>query len=306
MKRLRDNRTLRPAGWVLFAAAVCAALLLGQQFLFALWYTQFGDWTTTWAFDTNLNQRAYQVQDYVQLQADLDSGSLDYVEREQTVTLLAATREALSPERTNFRYQILSADGAQVLDTNLQDSSQSFETQVTGVYYGALTVHSGQVDFTAKSEPWTASTTASYSAGAPAPSEDSQSSAILRYGVLKPELMAVQDEFRSLLTLCDGYAANGPLYGGLALAFLGAAALLLLFLLWAAGHRPGQEGIVLSPVDRVFSEVWLAALAVGTLLLFLAFPQYQAEAVWAVDEADQTMTAVLLAVGTAAGEPGYF
>ena len=119
--------------------------------------------------------------------------------------------------------------------------------------------------------------------------------------MLKPELMAVQDEFRSLLTLCDGYAANGPLYGGLALAFLGAASLLLLFLLWAAGHRPGQEGIVLSPVDRVFSEVWLAALAVGTLLLFLAFPQYQAEAVWAVDEADQTMTAVLLAVGTAAG-----
>ena len=154
MKRLRDNRTLRPAAWVLFAAAVCAALLLGQQFLFALWYTQFGDWTTTWAFDTNLNQRAYQVQDYVQLQTDLDSGSLDYVEREQTVTLLAATREALSPERTNFRYQILSADGAQVLDTNLQDSSQSFETQVTGVYYGALTVHRGQVDVTAKSEPW--------------------------------------------------------------------------------------------------------------------------------------------------------
>ena len=70
----------------------------------------------------------------MQLQTDLDSGSLDYVEREQTVTLLAATREALSPERTNFRYQILSADGAQVLDTNLQDSSQSFETQVTGVY----------------------------------------------------------------------------------------------------------------------------------------------------------------------------
>ena len=138
MKRLRDNRTLRPAAWALFAAAVYAALLLGQQFLFALWYTQFGDWTTTWAFDTNLNQRTYQVQDYVQLQTDLDSGSLDYVEREQTVTLLAATREALSPERTNFRYQILSADGAQVLDTNLQDSSQSFETQVTGGLYGQV------------------------------------------------------------------------------------------------------------------------------------------------------------------------
>ena len=301
MKRLRDNRTLRPAAWALFAAAVCAALLLGQQFLFALWYTQFGDWTTTWAFDTNLNQRTYQVQDYVQLQTDLDSGSLDYVEREQTVTLLAATREALSPERTNFRYQILSADGAQVLDTNLQDSSQSFETQVTGVYYGVLTVNSGQVDFTAKSEPWTASTTASYSAGAPVPSEDSQSNAILRYGVLKPELMVVQDEFRSLLTLCDGYAANGPLYGGLALVFLGAAALLLLFLLWAAGHRPGQEGIVLSPVDRVFSEVWLAVLIGAALLLFLTLVRYRDSASWILDEADQTMTAVLLAVGTAAG-----
>lgn len=301
MKRLRDNRTLRPAAWALFAAAVCAALLLGQQFLFALWYTQFGDWTTTWAFDTNLNQRTYQVQDYVQLQTDLDSGSLDYVEREQTVTLLAATREALSPERTNFRYQILSADGTQVLDTNLQDSSQSFETQVTGVYYGVLTVNSGQVDFTAKSEPWTASMTASYSAGAPVPSEDSQSNAILRYGVLKPELMVVQDEFRSLLTLCDGYAANGPLYGGLALVFLGAAVFLLLFLLWAAGHRPGQEGIVLSPVDRVFSEVWLAVLIGAALLLFLALVRYRDSASWILDEADQTMTAVLLAGGTAAG-----
>ena len=291
MKRLRDNRTLRPAGWVLFAAAVCAALLLGQQFLFALWYTQFGDWTTTWAFDTNLNQRTYQVQDYVQLQTDLDSGSLDYVEREQTVTLLAATREALSPERTNFRYQILSADGAQVLDTNLQDSSQSFETQVTGVYYGVLTVNGGQVDFTAKSEPWTASMTASYSAGAPVPSEDSQSSAILRYGVLKPELMVVQDEFRSLLTLCDGYAANGPLYGGLALVFLGAAAFLLLRLS-STGRLKG---------DAAIAMISTGALAVGVLVISLTsgvntnVSNYMFGSILTVSRADAALSVILCA-----------
>ena len=270
MGKLRENLTARAAAWVLLLAAVCAALFFGQQFFLALWYTESGDWTTTDAFETRITDRAYQVWDYVQYQADLAGNSLDYVEREQTVTLLSATQTALAPENTNFRYQILSADGSTVLDSNLPDSGQSFEEQVTGVYYGALENIGGTVGFIQKTEPWSASMTSSYStdaaenAGSLVQAGESEN-AILRYGVLKPEHMAVQDEFRSLLFLCDSYAANGPLYGGLALAFLGASVILLLFLLWAAGRRPGQEGIVLSPVDRVFSEVWLAALVGGTL-----------------------------------------
>ena len=305
MEKLRENLTARAAGWVMFLIAVCAALFMGQQFMVACWLTWSGSWTTTDAFQNMLTDRTQQVQDYVQYQVNLGRADLDYVEREQYSTLLSATQTALAPENTSFRYQILSADGSTILDSNLPDSSQSFEEQVTGVYYGALKNSSGVVEFIPKTEPWSTPMASSYSTPADesasilAQSGESENT-ILRYGVLKPELMAVQDEFRSLLFLCDSYAANGPLYGALALAFAAAAAVLLLFLLWAAGHRPGQEGIVLLFSDRVFSEVWLAALVGGTLLLCMALIRYETEAVWTMSVADQTMVYVLAAWGTAA------
>ena len=305
MGKLRENRTARCAAWVLFLASACAAALFGQQFLFSSCFTWSGDWTTTSAFQTMLTNRTQQVRDYAQYQNDLAETALDYVEREQTVTLLSAVQEALNPEHTNFRYQILSSDGSTLLDSNLQDSNLTFEQQVSDLYYGVLEVRpNGVVGFSEKGSVGTNwglsldTASAEYTAGAVEGGEDG--TAILRYGVLNPDLMTVQDEFRSLLFLCDSYAANGPLYGGLALALAAAAFILLLFLLWAAGHRPGQEGVVLSPVDRVFSEVWLAALLGGTLLLCLVLTRYEGEAAWAVDEADQTILYLLVAGGTAA------
>ena len=304
MGRLRENLAARCAAWVLFGVSVLAALFFGQQFLFSCWFSWSGSWTTTAAFQNLLTDRAQQVRDYVQYQRDLEEGGLDYVEREQTATLLSAVQEALSPERTNFRYQVLSLDGSEVLDSNLEDSGRLFEELVDSVYYGVLEIQGGEVDFLPKTDLWSASsapTASSAQDSAVVIQTQEGESAIVRYGVLKPENMAVQDEFRALLYLCDGYAANGVLYGALALALLGAAVLLLLFLLWAAGRRPGQEGIVLSPPDRVFSEVWLAALLGGTLLLCLALARYEGEAMWAVDTADQTVLLLLTAGGTAAG-----
>ena len=301
MGRLRENPAARCAAWLLFGASVLAALFFGQQFLFSCWFSWSGSWTTTAAFQNLLTDRTQQVRDYVQYQRDLEEGGLDYVEREQTATLLSAVEEALSPERTNFRYQVLSLDGSEVLDSNLEDSGRLFEELVGDVYYGVLEVQDGSVYFVQKTSPWgVSSVPAVQSADSVVIQMKDGTSTILRYGVLRPEYMVEWDEFRTLLSLCDGYAANGPLYGVLALALLGAAVLLLLFLLWAAGRRPGQEGIVLSPPDRVFSEVWLAALLGGTLLLCLALARYEGEAMWAVETADQTALLLLTVGGTAA------
>ena len=150
MRKLQNNLPIRTAAWVLFLAAVCAALFFGQKLLFAYCYTWSGDWSTTAAFDRLLTDRTYQVWDYLEYQAELEQGGLDYVDREQTETLFSATREALSPQNTNFRYQMLQKDGSSVLDSNLEDLETPLVEQVTGIYYGVFSIANGTVGFVQK------------------------------------------------------------------------------------------------------------------------------------------------------------
>ncbi len=299
MRALRDNLALRAAAWVLFVAAVCGAAFFGQKCLFALAYTWNGDWTTTYAFERMLMDREGQVRDYLQYQVDLNAGELDFLDREQYSTWLEGTQAALAPENTNFRYEILSEDGSEVILTNGSETDGSLEEQVTGVFYGVLEVQDGQVLLDSKGDQAAAySSTESSMEGTVIWAVTER--AVLRCGVLQPDQMTAQDEFYDLSTLYDTYADHFTWYVALLSVFLTGALLLLLFLLWAAGHRPGEEGIVLSSPDRVFSEVWLIALLFGTLLLFWTLARYEEQASWWVNRGDQDMFPVLLAAGTAA------
>ena len=303
MRALRDNLGLRTGAWALFFTLVCTTLFLGQQFLFSLWFTWSGAWTTTTAFEEKLNDQAHQLWDYLQYLSDLEGNNLDYVEREQVTALLSSAQEALSPQNTNFRYQILSKDGVDTLDSNVEDFSLSLEQQLTGVYYALLDFSdSGTVGFSPKGNLNSIWDTTAYGAveQADASLEDGHEYAILRYGVLSPERMTAQDEFFQLLSLYNRYADNGPLYGVFSLVSLGGGAILLLLLLRAAGHRPGQEEVTLFWPDRVFTEVWLALLALGTLSLLLVLPLYEQEASWAITWADGNILMALTAAGTAA------
>ena len=224
MRAFRDNPALRAAAWLLLLASLCAGAFFGQQALFAAAYTWNGDWTTTTAFEHMRVERNFQVRDCLQYMADLEQPNLNYVEREQYASWLEGTRAALSPEHTNFRYEVLSDDGSEVSFSNLEEDKGSLEEQVSQVFYGTVEIQDGSVHF--GESPLAGQAWAQADQGVASPSSTLESG-VLRYGILRPEHFTAQDEFSDLYALCTAYGARFSLYGGLCAVF-GALALLAL------------------------------------------------------------------------------
>ena len=296
MQAVRDNLTLRAWAWALFFVSVCAAAFFGQQAAFACCYAWFGSWETTAAFHQALLAREGQVQDFLQYRLELEQGDLDYVEREQYAVWLMGTETALSPEHTNFRYEILNEDGGPTEFGNADGQLGSLEEQVSGLYYGVIRIQDGVVELMDREIKAPAGFAALEEAGRPG--ETVQETGILRCGGLRPEQMTAQDEFYDLYGLYGSYTGRFGLYGALGAVSAGAAVLLLGFLLWTAGRRP--QGAVLSWPDRVFSEVWALAAGLGSLLFFLFLTQYVRYFEWAVEAADRDWLLLLAGAGTAA------
>ena len=297
MGKLRENRSLRVSTWVLFAASVFAALFFAQQFLAACLCTEWGGWTSTYAFLNARDAWQSQMLDYVQYQVDLSREDLDYADMEQRRALAYEIERAMSPEYSNFRYQVLNSDGTAVLYSNLEEPDAFPEEQIVEVYYGKLDLQDdGVVSFQTKND------SSSVETGANSGYEGelvSQDPAFVRYGVLQPEHMTAQDEFYRIYTMNSSYAHYQLLYAGLCLVLASAALVLFLFLLWAAGHRPGDEKVVLTFSDRIFSEVWLLVVLFATLVLYGG--RYYYNLVRAVEAADQEYIYVLIAAFTVAG-----
>ena len=298
MKRLRDSLPTRIAAWVLLLISLCACTFFGQQTLFAAAYTWNGNWTTTTAFEHRLEDRKSQVWDLLQYTETLKMDGLNYVEREQYASWKEGTRAALSPEHTNFRFQVLSDDGSQVIYSNLEEDKGSLEEQVGEVSYGTVEIRDGSVYF--GESPLSGQAWDQADQGIASPSSALESG-VLRYGVLRPESFTAQDEFFDLYVLCTAYEENLTLYSGLTLAFGVLTALMLVFLLWSAGHKAGAEGIALAWPDRVFTEVWALLLGLGLVLFVLIFcEEYYYNFYTVIFQADQDWLLLLAGTGVAA------
>lgn len=298
MRAFRDNPALRAAAWLLLLASLCAGAFFGQQALFAAAYTWNGDWTTTTAFEHMRVERNFQVRDCLQYMADLEQPDLNYVEREQYTSWLEGTRAALSPEHTNFRYEVLSDDGSEVSFSNLEADKGSLEEQVSEVFYGTVEIQDGSVHFGESSPAGQAWAQADQGVASPSSTLES---GVLRYGILRPEHFTAQDEFSDLYALCTAYGARFSLYGGLCAVFGALALLALVFLLWSAGHRAGAEGIVLSWPHRVFTEAWVLLFGLGAILfVFIFCEEYYYTFYGVIVQADRDWIWFLAGLGAAA------
>ena len=246
---------------------VSGAAFFGLQCVRGIQYQGADDARETGVFSQMVEEREQQVLELLSCQLQLKDNTLDYVARQTCQERLEQLGEQLDPGQTNFRYQVLSADGSQVLLGNLEEQS-GLEALVSQIYYLRLSA-SGVSQMALESEvipEFSAVETEEaliYSTPAAGAAEEM---VVLHCGVLKPEQMEAQDEFLSLEQEFARCQKNFAFYLTLALSFAAAAAGLLFFLLWASGHRPEGEAAVLVWPDRIFTEVWTLLCRVVSFL----------------------------------------
>ena len=301
MRKLRNSLPIRVGAWLLFLVMVSGAAFFGLQCVRGIQYQGADDARETGVFSQMVEEREQQVLELLSCQLRLKDNTLDYVARQTCQERLEQLGEQLDPGQTNFRYQVLSADGSQVLLGNLEEQS-GLEALVSQIYYLRLSA-SGVSQMALESEvipEFSAVETEEaliYSTPAAGAAEEM---VVLHCGVLKPEQMEAQDEFLSLEQEFARCQKNFAFYLTLALSFAAAAAGLLFFLLWASGHRPEGEAAVLVWPDRIFTEVWTLLLAGGTALLLVLLTEYENRWIWAAYQADSGQLDTLCTAGTAA------
>ena len=294
MRKLRNSLPIRVGAWLLFLVMVSGAVFFGLQCVRGIQYQGADDARETSVFSQMVEEREQQVLELLSCQLQLKDNTLDYVARQTCQARLEQLGKQLDPGQTNFRYQVLSADGSQVLLGDLGEQS-GLEALVSQIYYLRLSASGvGQMALESEVIPeFSAVETEGaliYSTPAAGAAEEM---VVLRCGVLRPEQMEAQDEFLSLEQEFARCQKNFAFYLTLALSFAAAAAGLLFFLLWASGHRPEGEAAVLVWPDRIFTEVWALLLAGGTALLLVLLTEYENRWIWAAFQAD------MCAAGTA-------
>lgn len=300
MRKLRNSLPIRVGAWLLFLVMVSGAVFFGLQCVRGIQYQGADDARETSVFSQMVEEREQQVLELLSCQLQLKDNTLDYVARQTCQARLEQLGKQLDPGQTNFRYQVLSADGSQVLLGDLGEQS-GLEALVSQIYYLRLSASGvGQMALESEVIPeFSAVETEGaliYSTPAAGAAEEM---VVLRCGVLRPEQMEAQDEFLSLEQEFARCQKNFAFYLTLALSFAAAAAGLLFFLLWASGHRPEGEAAVLVWPDRIFTEVWALLLAGGTALLLVLLTEYENRWIWAAYQADSGQMDTMCAAGTA-------
>ena len=227
MRKVQENLLIRLAAWVLFLAAVWGCAVCGQKTILALSCANDSMPQDTGRYSRVLNDYVGRVKVYVDYQNAL-TGILDFETERIYRSEAKQTEEKLDRANTNFRYQVFSANGSEVIASNLDESLGPLEQQVETVYV---------MELEEKGE--------------------------LLYGVLPIETMeqtGVQDEFYLAHKDFLEDQANLDLYMGQTMILGAIAAGLCLFALWGSGHKPGQEGVAVTWQEHIPLEAYLLLL----------------------------------------------
>ena len=255
MSKLQCSRTAKACAIVLLLACSYAAGIFGiyvVESADSAFSSSWQDTQETWRALAHRNDAIEEgVGLYFQLQAlkqqvangednVLTQGDQAYLEGE-----LDRLNREFDRKNTWFRYRLMTDDGKQLLATNLVEG-ESF-AQVVKRPYGTGMVFS--VDGTEQQED---------TAGAHPAQE--QYRLFLEYGLPEQVSEQIQDEFyeASVLYNVRKGSFDTHLTGFLNLSAV--ALLAMLYLLWACGHKAGEEQIVLTWQENIFLDLYLFAM----------------------------------------------
>ena len=243
-------------------------------------YVAAEDWQETSQFDRLLAERQEQLAQLCQLDMELMSGELSFVQQERKLRQYSQLMEGLRQENTWFRWQVLSSSSASILYTNLE--TQTLDQAVEAVRYATFTAGEhlvqnsgaeGEGSVFIELEEADGESGIYYAGIIPAAGEE----LLIQCGVPAQVDESVSDEF---FALWKEYGENRANFQPNMMQTLACSLLCLgcfLYILWTAGHKEGEEGIVLTWQEHIFFDLYLAFLilaALGLCFLGLNFGDY--------------------------------
>ena len=283
MKKLQENPWGKLLAVVLLLVTAFGAGLFAVKGIVNFSYVAAEDWQETSRFYELLWERQQQLAQLCSLEMQL-AEELPFAEQQQKSQTLSQLKKELQSDATWFRWQMFDANGQNILYSNLnqEELSQTVET----IHYA--TFAAGENQITSSAEARTDAVFYGEMAEDATMNEWEENEPVLSAGVIPavgeqliiqcgvPEQVdeTIQDDFfdlwRSWGENRANFQPNLVRAGVLALLSLGC----FLFILWTAGHKEGEEGIVLTWQERIFFDLYLPVMIgtmVGIFLLGLMF-----------------------------------
>ena len=276
MKKLQGNAAAKVCAWVLLLSAAFGAGVFGVRALLSSVSVTRSSWQNTSRFYGAIDGRREELIQGIELSQTLErleqqieegTGSpLAYADVEALREEKAQVEERFSRQNTWFRFRLLTDDGQTLLGTNLKDD-EAISRTVKEMHYFSFELWDGSVNYDPETGDLGLSPSDANPEGETAPSMK----LVLEYGVPEKVDDSIQDEFSQMWRLWDMDRASFDQYltGFLSLGAL--TLLALVWVLWTAGHRAGAEGTVTTWQERIFFDLYAAAVIAAVVCLAACF-----------------------------------
>ena len=280
MKRLQSNTAAKVCAVLILLAAAFGTGIFGVRAILSFGSVADGDWQGSSRYYNAVDNRRRELvagirlsQRLEQLERQIEEGTagpLAYADAEALREERALVEERFSRQNTWFRFRVLTDNGQTLLGTNLNDDEAMIRT-VQNVHYFSFELQDGSLnedvlyyDTDLREEP-------SHTAGLNPETEAPPLKLVLEYGVPEKIDDSIQDEFSQIWRMwdMDRTAFDQYLTGFLSLGALTLVA--LVWALWTAGHRAGTEGVVTTWQERIFFDLYAAAVIAAEVCLVACF-----------------------------------
>lgn len=279
MKRLQDNAIAKLCAWIVLLCATFGAGVFGVRALLSFQSVVTDTWQSSSRYYNARENRyrelvdgIYLTQRLERLQKKVDDGTADsmtYADIEVLKESRTAIEERFARDSTWFRFCLMDADTGAVVGTNLAEGESMLKV-VKDIYRSTLELTE---EFWAEYGYYDSGTYGYETAPGDQAGQNAGEAAqlrrlVLEYGV--PEEVrdgGIHDEFTEIQLAWGKDRANFDQYltGFLNLGAL--SLLALIWVLWAAGHKKGTEGIVTTWQERIWFDLYAAAMIAAVVCL---------------------------------------
>ena len=290
MKRLQGNTIAKLCAWAVLLVAAFGTGIFGVQAVLSFGSVADDSWQSSSRYYNAVDGRRRELVDGIYmirrlgiLEKQIEGGtanSLAYADAQALREQREQIEERFAQQNTWFRFRVLTDNGQTLLGTNLNDDEALIRT-VQNVHYFSFELQDGSLnedvlyyDMDLREEPYYDTDLReepSHTAGLNPETEAPPLKLVLEYGVPETIDDSIQDEFSQIWRMwnIDRVAFDQYFTGFLSLGAL--TLLALVWVLWTAGHRAGEEGIALTWQERIFFDLYAAAVIAAEVCLAACF-----------------------------------
>ena len=253
MKRIQESAAGKLLAVVLLIASVFAGAGYALKAIQGYTYLDAESYHDTQVFYDLVEQKLCGVAEVFALLEQLKDESLDYATQRHIEDQILQLRESFSEEKSNLRFEVRDEKGESVYelmhDADQYDGWVLYANFVLGEY--VIYLHHDAVSSVLGNRVYTIECT-----------------------VVGEEQLSeggVQDEFYRLWKQHNQAQGQHAYWLNMLVGCLVVAAVCVLYILWTAGHKAGEEGIVLSWQEKIYFELYLMAVGTAWYLAFCVF-----------------------------------